>query len=96
MLEGIVGLDSLGPSVYIIFGLVWIIVSRLARRRALSLSLPSQVEDVGKGDGAAVVLGKKVVPINRSTRISRRVTFPRFGIPGAQRDRASSRAASTL
>jgi hypothetical protein len=72
MLEGLVGLDSLGPSVYIAFGLLWILVSRLVRGR----SPASRVEDVGKGDRAAVVLNKKLVTINRNTAYrSARATF---------------------
>jgi hypothetical protein len=68
MLEGLVGLDSVGPSVYILLGLLWILVSRLVRGRGHLL--PFRVEGVGKGDRPAVVLNKKLVPINRNTRVS--------------------------
>ena len=68
MLEGLVGLDSVGPSVYIVLGVLWILVSRLVRGRGLPL--PFRVKGVGKGDRAAVVLNKKLVPINRNTRVS--------------------------
>ena len=68
MLDGPVDVDSLGPSVYIVLGLLWILVSRLVRGRGLPL--PFRVKGVGKGDRAAVVLNKKLVPINRNTRVS--------------------------
>ena len=68
MLEGLVDMDSLGPYVYIVLGLLWILVSRLVRGRGLPL--PFRVKGVGKGDRAVVVLNKKLVPINRNTRAS--------------------------
>jgi hypothetical protein len=71
----LVTLDSLGPSVYIIFGLVLIFGSSLIRR--LAFEPTPQVSDAGRRDGVEVrIRSKKVVPINRNTRVAQRAPFP--------------------
>ena len=71
--------DSLGPSVYLIFGLVLIFGSRLVR--SLAFEPTSQVSDAGRRDGVEVrIRSKKVVPINRNTCVSRRAAFPCRGV----------------
>src|ERR1035437_9105299 len=71
----LVTLDSLGPSVYTIFGLVLIFGSSLIRR--LAFEPTPQVSDAGRRDGVEVrIRSKKVVPINRALRVAQRAPFP--------------------
>ena len=71
----LVTLNSLGPSVYTIFGLVLIFGSMVVRR--LAIEPTSQFADAGRRDGVEVrIRSKKVVPINRNTRVSQRAAFP--------------------
>jgi hypothetical protein len=71
----LVTLDSLGPSVYTIFGLVLIFGSMVVRR--LAIEPTSQFADAGRCDGVEVrIRSKKVVPINRNTHVSQHAAFP--------------------
>jgi hypothetical protein len=70
----IAALGSLGASVYAVFGLVLVFGSMVARR--LAIGPASKAADSGSRDGVEVrIRSKKVVPINRNTRSSRRPVF---------------------
>jgi predicted solute-binding protein len=67
-------LGSLGASVYAVFGLAFVFGSMAVRR--LAIEPTSKVADASSRDGVKVrIRSKKVVPINRNTRLSRRPVF---------------------
>jgi hypothetical protein len=69
-----VTLDSLGPAVFIGFGLSLILGSRLLGRRT---SDPAPRVVVGNRDAIEVrIRSEKVVPINRGTRFSKPAAMP--------------------
>ena len=69
-----VTLDSMGPAVYIIFGLILILSSSLLRRCVPSYA-PQAVVDKPE-DIEARSRSEKVVPINRNTPVSNCATIP--------------------
>ena len=69
-----VTLDSMGPALYIVFGLILILTSGLLRRH---VPRPAPQVVVGKPDDSEVrIRSEKVVPINRNTRVSKCATIP--------------------
>jgi hypothetical protein len=71
----LVNMDSLGPSVYVVLGLVLIFGSRLVQRLAVEPTF--QVADAGRRGGVEIrIRSKRVVPINRNTRVSQCVASP--------------------
>jgi hypothetical protein len=69
-----VTLDSMGPAVYIVFGLILILSSTLLRRY-VPRPVPQVV--VNKCDDTkSPISSEKVVPINRNTRVSDSATIP--------------------
>jgi hypothetical protein len=65
----------MGPSVYIIFGLVLIFASKLILRPTIEHA-PRVVENDVRDGGELRIQSRKVVPINRN-RVSRRAVLPK-------------------
>jgi hypothetical protein len=69
-----VTLDSMGPAIYIFFGLMLILSSSLLRRHSHRTAPPLEVDKRVRIEGGS--RRAKVVPINRRTRISERTAIP--------------------
>jgi hypothetical protein len=69
-----VTLDSMGPAVYIVFGLILILGSSLLRRYVPRPALQVVVEK--PEDIEVRTRSEKVVPINRNSRVSKCAAIP--------------------